>query len=154
MSKVSPTTTAESRLIAAKIKALGITKAAIAKALGLDPSFVSHWASGHRPVPARYARPLAEQLGVAPEQISAAYSDVSGAQLGVLPAAVSPELEVARLQNDVHALNLALASIVVVMTRHRPAEAKDAAAAIRAKVPRKFRDLGLVHELLKTLDNA
>jgi hypothetical protein len=65
-----------------------------------------------------------------------------------------PELVVARLENDVHALSLALATIVSVMVVHRPAEAADAAEAMRKAIPRKWRDKGLIAELLTSLDLA
>lgn len=41
--------------------------------MGVGESFVSHWRSGRRPVPAKRAPALAELLGLKPEEISPAY---------------------------------------------------------------------------------
>jgi DNA-binding transcriptional regulator YdaS (Cro superfamily) len=154
-----PQPTKESMLIAASIVSSGMTKAAIAKELDVEPANVSHWASATRPVPADKAVGLARLLEVEPEAVSAAYAKIavsggSSVQSKAASEALRPDLEIARLQNDIHALNLALASMVAVMTQHRPAEAKVVASTIRKSVPRKFRDQGLVHELLTTLDQA
>jgi DNA-binding transcriptional regulator YdaS (Cro superfamily) len=43
--------------IAAAIQSSGLTKAAIATSMGVEPSFVSHWATARRPVPADKAAP-------------------------------------------------------------------------------------------------
>lgn len=66
----------------------------------------------------------------------------------------APDLQIARLENDIHALNLAIGSLVSVMVNHRPAEAGDVAGALRRQVPEKFRDQGLLSELLAVLDKA
>lgn len=153
--------TKEAMAIVAAMAEKRLKNVDVALELGLEnPSNVSQWRTSERPVPPQYAVALAAMLGLKPEQVSAGYAQlqVAGA-VAVNPdtagdVKLRPDLEIARLQNDIHALNLALGALVVTMTRHRPTEAKDAAAAMRKVIPKKFRDRGLVHELLTTLDQA
>jgi len=59
-------------------------------------------------------------------------------------------LTIARLENDIDALNMVLGAVLAVMTRHRPAEAEELTAQLR-KLPPAFQDRGLVPELQKVL---
>lgn len=154
-----PVPTPESKAIAAAIERLSIARAAIAERMDVSPGMVSQWASGRRPVAAERAPKLAAILGLDPKQISADYRNVEAAQGNVIPIRKTDyamdtretSLAIARLENDVHALNLALAALVTVMVNHRPAEAGDVVALIRRRVPAKFRDRGLLGELLAAM---
>ena len=156
----SPIPTPESRAIAAAIERASISRAAIAERMDVSPGMVSQWASGRRPVAADRAPKLAAILGLDPKQISADYRDVESAQGNVIPMRKAEQpmdtretsLAIARLENDMHALNLAIAALVTVMVSHRPAEAADVMAMIRRRVPAKFRDKGLLGELLAALE--
>lgn len=59
-------------------------------------------------------------------------------------------LAVARLENDIDALQFALGAVLTVMARHRPAEAEELVAQL-SKVPDKFQDRGLIPVLQKAL---
>lgn len=173
--------TPESRIIKAAVDASGMTKAAISENLDVTPALVSQWASGTRPVPAKHASKLGRMIGRNPEEISVAYREELGRQQQVngMPALVQDrahhvreealeyvttdsegprsealELRLRRLENDVHALNLALGMLASVMVEHRPIEAQGAADAIRRRVPAQFRDKGLIHELLTALERS
>lgn len=154
-----PTPTPESKAIAAAIERSSISRAAIAERMDVSPGLVSQWASGRRPVAADRAPKLAAILGLDPKNISAAYRHVESEQGNVIPIRKAEQtmdtretsLAIARLENDVHALNLALAALVTVMVSHRPAEAADVVAMILRRVPAKFRDKGLLGELLAAL---
>lgn len=162
MPKSPAPTPPEARILATAIDSCRMTKAAIADQIGVSPSMVSQWVSGHRPVPADKASPLAKLIGADPTTISRAFREVSDSSEGnVVPIRQNMELDqrdqslvIARLENDVHALNLAVGALTAVMVTHRPAEAADAAAALRRRVPAKFRDRGFVHELIALLDKA
>lgn len=154
--------TPEAAALSDGIRSASITKAAIADHMDVSPGMVSQWCSGHRPVPADKATRLAKLLGLDPRQISAAFRGVSDSSEGnVVPLRRdqpldprSQELVIARLENDVHALNIAVGTLAAVMVSHRPAEALDAVAALRRRVPAKFQDRGFVHELIALLDKA
>lgn len=152
--KDAPTPTPESAALKAALASRGKAAAKeLADLLEMEPSGISQWATARRPVPAKLAPVVAEYLGVDPAVISKAYALVpqrSAAQRGDVtePHAIS------RLQNDVHAINLALAVLLTTMVRHRPAEAQEAAAALRKAAPARYRDIGLLKELLTTLDAA
>lgn len=160
----APPKTPEARILRAAVEASGLTHAAIAEHLGgVEPSLISQWCSGHRPVPAGKAVKLASLVGANPAEISAAYREVqqsAGGNVIPQPARTGARderdsgLVIARLENDVHALSLALGALTAVMIRHRPAEAADVAQAMRRKIPAKFRDRGLIHELLVMLDKG
>jgi len=166
MSTRDVTPTPESRVITAAIDAAGISKAAIADHMGVTPGLVSQWALGRRPVAATHAPKLAALLHEEPERVSAAYRDAMALSARVNGSAYAGEqgptamderdreLVIARLENDVHALNLALGTLVAVMVQHRPREAEDAAGLIRRQVPSRFRDKGLIHELLTALERS
>lgn len=66
----------------------------------------------------------------------------------------STDLKIARLENDVHVLNIALGALVATMVEHRPAEAQDAASALRKATPAKFLEGDLVQGLLEVLGHA
>lgn len=70
------------------------------------------------------------------------------------PDTVSEGLAISRLENDVHVLNLALGALAAAMADHRPTEARDVAKALRRNVPAKFRDQGMLAELIAVLDKA
>ncbi len=145
----------ESLALSAAIANSGMTKAAIALQIGVTAANVSQWATGRRPVPVAHAEQLATLLDVKPESVCAAYAKLvaNGSAISVR-ADVRPDLEISRLQNDVHALNIALGALVVTMVKHRPAEARDVAQDLRRTVPKKFQDSGLLRVLLSTLDRA
>lgn len=156
--------TPEARILRAAVEASGLTHAAIAEHLGgFDPSVISQWCIGHRPVPANKAVKLASLVGANPAEISAAYREVQqsvGGNVVPVPAQTGARderdmgLVIARLENDVHALSLALGALAAVMVRHRPAEAADVAQAMRKRIPVKYRDGGLIRELLVMLDKS
>lgn len=159
MNKQPPRPTPESRRISAAIDKSEMKKAALADAVGVTPSAVSQWASGNRPVPADKAPKLARLLGLDPSEVSVAFRQVSESSHGsAVPiradAADDQGLAIARMQNDIHALNLALGAFAAAMVTHRPAEALDAAAALRRQVPKKYREQGLVKELTELLERA
>lgn len=155
--------TKEALRLKAAIDASDYTQADIAANLEVDPTLVSQWCRSVRPVSIANAKALADMLGIEdPGQISKPWRDAQMIGVGqAVPKlapeeedARRPELVIARLENDVHALSLALATIVSVMVVHRPAEAADAAEAMRKQIPRKWRDKGLLAEILQTLDLA
>jgi DNA-binding transcriptional regulator YdaS (Cro superfamily) len=147
-----PNPTAQSAAISGALRKLGKGAGArLAASVGAAPAFVSQWATARRPVPPELAPGVAEFLGLRPEQVSAAYARIP-ARGEPAPEALPPA--VARTPNDVRAINLALGALVVAMTKHRPTEAVDVAAAIRRIAPTEFREHGLLKELLTTLDAA
>lgn len=161
MKDKTATPTKEALRLKAAIDASDYTGAEVAANLDVDPSLVSQWCTSRRPVALEKAKPLADMLGIAdPGLISKAWRDAHRAGVGQavpIPQPEDedvrrPELVVARLENDVHALSLALATLVSVMVVHRPAEAADAAEAMRKQIPRKWRDKGFLAEILQTLD--
>lgn len=62
------------------------------------------------------------------------------------------EQRITRLENDIHALNLALSALTAVMVLHRPAEALAAAESVRKLAPSNYQDRGLIGELLEVLE--
>lgn len=156
------TLTAEALALKAAIKHSGLKNGPIAEHLGVSEGLISQWTTGHRPVPADKARPLAKLLGVKdPGLLSAAFNltmAVHDEGVAYLPAlkdrAMRPDLVIARLENDIDALRYTVAALVATMTVHRPAEAADAARALRRMVPARFRESGLVHELASILERA
>jgi transcriptional regulator with XRE-family HTH domain len=160
--KAPPKPTPESRAVKAAIDASGLAQTAIADMIGVSPGMVSQWASGMRPVPSDKAPKFAKAVGQTddPGKFSAAYRGVVAAQGGALPVNVTATsgdarefgLVISRLENDIHALNLALGLLTGVMKEHRPAEAAAVASLIRRKVPPKYRDKGLLSELLGALE--
>lgn len=156
--------TPESRAIKAAIDAAGMKQKDIAPLLGVEPSMVSQWASGARPLPADKAPTFARVVRYEGDvgSLSAAYRSVYAAQ-GAGGAVQHAErtgdlrdlgLIVSRLENDIRALNLAIGVFAAVMVEHRPTEASDVASAIRRLMPPKFRDKGLLGQLLEALDAA
>lgn len=161
--KPPPSPTKESLVLKSAFDAAGLSQAAIARKLDVSPGLVWQWLNGNTAVPANKAVRLAEIVSADPRKISTAYADVHQHEPGnVVPIRAQPagddgrrpDLVIARLENDVTALNYALAALIATMTAHRPAEARDAASTIRKSVPAKFRDKGLLHELLQTMDRA
>jgi phage repressor protein C with HTH and peptisase S24 domain len=61
------------------LTASGARQRAVAEEIGVDPSNISQWKTGHRPVPADKAPALAALVGTQPELISAAYADTMAA---------------------------------------------------------------------------
>jgi transcriptional regulator with XRE-family HTH domain len=159
--KMDPTR--EALRLKAAIDASDYTQADIAANLDVDPTLVSQWCRSLRPVSIANAKAVADMLGIEdPGQISKPWRDAQVVGVGQAVPKLSPEEEdarrpdlvIARLENDVHALNMLLGALVSVMVVHRPAEAQAAAAAIRKSIPRKWRDKGLFAEVLQTLDLA
>lgn len=164
---ITPTPTRESRALAAAISDSGMTKAAIAEQIGVSPGLVSQWASGYRPIAPEHAPALGTLLRIDPASISNGFAKIvqTGAVVAIggksTPVGATSQqpvedsdLAIARLQNDVHALTLALGSLTAVMVGHRPAEAQAVAAAMRRNVPAKYQDTGLIQQLLSMLDKA
>lgn len=151
--------TSESRALKAAIDGAKMTKAALAEALDVTPGLISQWVSGRTPVAPGKAPLAASVLGIDAATISAAYREIETIQGNVLPMkkpTASEEaremgLVIARLENDVHALNMALGLLVGVMKIHRPAEASELASTIRRRAPARYRDKGLLSELLAAL---
>lgn len=56
-----------------------MSSAALAQAVGVDPSYVSQWKTGRRPIPADKAVVTASLIGVNPALISEAYEKVASA---------------------------------------------------------------------------
>jgi DNA-binding transcriptional regulator YdaS (Cro superfamily) len=138
------------------IERKGVRHEELAAPLGVSPALVSAWVTGRKPVPATRAKPLADELGnVAPEAISRDYAAIAkqGANVAQMPGtpALHPALAQNRVENDIDSLRLALAVMVDVMRRHRPAEAADVLETIQRTVPRKFRDSGFLLELAEAL---
>jgi hypothetical protein len=163
MSTKTNNPTKEALRLKASIDASDYTQAQVAANLEVDPTLVSQWCSSRRPVALEKAKPLADMLGIQdPGQISKAWRDAYQAGVGQVAPKLAeveddsrrPDLVIARLENDVHSLSLAIATMVSVMVVHRPAEAADAAEAMRKRIPRKWRDKGLIAELLTALDLA
>lgn len=154
--------TPEARALLKAIDAAGITKAAVADHLGVSPSMVSQWVSGHRPVSAAQAGPLARLVHVSPDLISADYRRVEpaaataggGAPTNVSEPAASYGGEAGELHQRIDALTIALAVMAAGTVRHRPIEAQEMAAALRKRVPVWQRDQGLMKELIELLERA
>lgn len=154
-----PTATDESRRIAAAFRSnAALKKARVAAQVGVSAAMVSQWVHGVRPVPARFARPLADALGVTdPRTISAAYAQVANEEpenVLNMPGspALRPGLEKSRIENDVDALRYVVSALVNAMIVHRPTEAKDVAEGIRGLVPAKYLDQGFVGAELAKLE--
>lgn len=153
----SPTPTPYSRALAEAIRKAKKRHEDLAEPLKVTPGLVSAWVTGRKPVPAKRAKPLADELGnVSPEAISEAYAIIAkqgGANVLSMPGtpALRPELLQSRLENDVDSLRHLVAVLVDVMLRHRPAEASDLLETIQRKVPRKFRDAGFLLELTEAM---
>lgn len=168
MKKDQPVPTKESRIVAAAIGALmsadpGLKKTAIAEQIGVTAPMLYQWETGRRPIAPEKAARAAQVLGIDdPASISPGYAESLSHAIGALalkPArdgadAAPTDLAIARLQNDVHALSLALGAFTAVMVAHRPAEAQAVSAAVRRKIPAKWKDQGLIRELLAVLDKA
>lgn len=162
MKSNNPEPTRESRILAAAIHASKQKKKDIADAVGVSPPELYQWETARRPVPPERAATLARVLGIQdPSSISTGFADVAASTDGALALAnghaeramdAPTDLSIARLQNDVHALSLALGALTAVMVAHRPAEAQDVASALRRNVPAKFRDRGLIQELIQVLE--
>lgn len=155
------TQTAEALALKAAIKNSGLKNAPIAEHLGVSEGLISQWTTGHRPVSPDKAGKLAKLLGVDPSSISPGFASVLAIQddsVARLPQLndkpLRSDLVIARLENDIDALRYAVAALVSTMTIHRPAEAADAARALRRMVPARFRESGLVHELATILERA
>jgi transcriptional regulator with XRE-family HTH domain len=140
----------------------GRSQKEVAELVGTDPSFLGQWSRGERPVPPEKAVLLADALRLGdPGLICKKWQRYQDAQPtgNVVPlrdpeAPLRPELVIARLENDVQAMTYAINSLFATMIFHRPAEAQAVAAAIRKTTPPKYRDVGFVAGLLRTLDKA
>jgi DNA-binding transcriptional regulator YdaS (Cro superfamily) len=153
--------TPEGRAITAAIESGEHVKAVIAEQMGVSPGLVSQWASGKTKVTAKQAPKLAKMLGVEPQTISKEFREFAALQ----PAGTKAEScrdgdhrdygpAVEGLERDVHALGLALGIMATVMVRHRPAEAAEAVAVMRRRVPVEFRETGVVQTLIELLEKA
>lgn len=159
MPKLRNPQTPESRPISDALYARRISVKALADHLGLaTENFASQMVNGTRPVPSEHAKPIAELLGLRPEAISSSYREGleqfgSAATVGEGEEQRPVDLAINRLENDVHAVNLVLGTILATMVAHRPAEAAELAAALR-RLPPKYRDQGLAYELGQVLAAA
>lgn len=158
-SQHKPAPPPEAAALAKAIAAQKLKQAAIAEHLDVHPSLISQWVSGVRPVPADKAVPLGKLIDADPKRISRQFREVQSSGGNVVPFRAAGEkderpydLVIARLENDVHALNLALGALASVMVVHRPAEASDVASTLRRMVPAKFQDKGFVSELISLLE--
>ena len=150
--------------LAAAMAAGDHSKVAVAEYMGVTPGLVSQWATGRRPIPAERAARLAEFLGIEPKALSTKYEAISAqvanssARTIRLHAPVDderrPDLTIARLENDIDSLRLAVGALVTVMTVHRPAEGEAVAKALRRNVPAKFVKQGYIAELLDVLERG
>lgn len=135
-------------------EAQGVSREDLAKAAGIGVSTLSDLELDRSKSTTKLHR-IAERLGVRTEWLETGKSpkqaDVHAT--GQQPE-LRPELVIARLQNDVDSLRYAVAALVATMTVHRPAEAADAAKALRKQLPAKFRDQGFAHELASILERA
>lgn len=143
---------------------VGMNQKELAGRVGVKPPSVNGWLSAK----AKFLRgenllKAAKALGVSEMWLAEGKGPMRAEALprsagNVVPlhkaAEREPDLAIARLENDVHALNLALGSLVAAMVSHRPTEAEDVAATLRRRVPAKFQDQGLLSELLAVLDRA
>jgi transcriptional regulator with XRE-family HTH domain len=170
MRKERPVPTKESRIVAAAVaeamaKDPTLTKARLAEQAGVSAGMLYQWETGMRPVAPERAARAAQALSIEdPATISVGYAESLANAIGANALALAPakagresapaDLAIARLQNDVHALSVALGVMTAVMVAHRPAEAQAVAAAVRRKVPAKWKDQGLIRELLEVLDKA
>jgi transcriptional regulator with XRE-family HTH domain len=146
--------TKEAMAIQAGAATAGLSQAAIAEMFGLQSAAVQQWFNGSRPVPIKYVPKLAHLIDVPAEKISPRYVEVASEVAELAPDARRAELAESRIANDIEALRYALAGIVAITVKHRPAEASAVAAQLRRTVPRKFLQRGFVHGLLETLDKA
>lgn len=156
-----PKPTPESKALADAIAKSGLKHPAIGEAIGVSPAFISHVATGRRPVPAEKAEALAQLLDTKPELISLAYANdvkrygvavVGGASVDSGVDSRRPDQAMRRVENDVQSLRYAVGALVGTMVLNRPREAKEVADVLRKKIPKKFRERGFVWELLQTLD--
>ena len=157
MKTAAPKPTPEAKAIKSALLAKGPgANAALAEHVGQTAGAVSQWATARRPVPPALATKVAEFLGLNPEQVSRSYAAIQPRVADERATYISGDLDplLQRAPNDIRAINIALAVLVSTMVRHRPAEAQDAAAALRKLAPKQFRDVGLLKELIATLDEA
>lgn len=148
--------TPEAEAFSAALRFSGLTKAAVAEMVGVTPGAVSQWALGRRPIPAERAVTLARAVGADPMAISASYRETvksAGGALQVVGGSGNPS-ELDQLRDEVESLQLATILMAATMVRHRPAEALDAAAALRRNAPARHRDRGLLKELAELLERA
>ncbi|KAF1692682.1 helix-turn-helix domain-containing protein [Pseudoxanthomonas koreensis] len=120
------------------------TQAVLAEATGYTQSAISQYLNGYLKFGYGAVLKFARFFGVSPSEIRPdldALPDAPGQDTGLL---------IARLENDIDALQFALGAVLTVMARHRPAEAEELAAQL-AKVPAKFQDRGLVPALQQAL---
>lgn len=160
MDRPKPKPTTESRALDAAMINGGIQNAALAHHVKVSDGLVSQWRRGRRPVPAKHAPRVAGFLDLQdPGLISAEYAQVRAAQTGNAVAelaapGVPDNLAMKRLEYAVDSLRYAMSALIAVMVTHRPAEARDAAQAIRKRVPPKFARSGFLADLLQALDKA
>jgi transcriptional regulator with XRE-family HTH domain len=157
--KKRPEPTPESRVVAAAIARLKsqdppIEGKDIADQLNVDPTLISQFATARRPVPMEKAVPLAEILGERPEDISRKYRETM-ARFGLFDAEQQPQApKPSDLEDDFDAMSLFLGALVAVMVEHRPAEARALATVVKRQVPKKYRNKGLIRDLLAGLDRS
>ena len=145
--------TQQSRALVAAMKARNLGNVDIANAAGVTPGAVSHWVTGHRPVPPEKAQAVSDLLGIKAETISPRFAAIYTQAVPDIAANGEPSaLTINRLENGIDAMRLALGVMAGVMLRHRPVEAADVAKTIRKKLPGKFVNQGFVKELLEVLE--
>lgn len=134
----------------AAIHASDMTKAAIAELVGVTPAFVSQWAKGKRPIPAERAAAVAQLLNVDPCTISASYRSWLHS-IGTAARDSSPTGELAELRRTVEQLKTVALVMATTMARHRPIEARSAAALIRKYATQEQHESGLLPDVLSRL---
>lgn len=154
--------TAEEKQMAAVMKAAiaanpDLTEESVGAQVGVSQGQISHWTGGRLPVPSGRAIKLASALGIDdPSSISVAYRELQlqAARGESIGHEMRPDLEIARLQNDVESMRRVIAVMATVMMSHRPAEGASVVRALKKHVPVKFVRQGFVHELLATLEKG
>lgn len=117
---------------------------------GANQSLISQYINGRIALNAKAVRFFAAQLNV---PASAIRTDLEELPDSVLMDERPDSLKIARLENDIHALNLALGAMASVMVHHRPAEASELAEALKA-LPKEFRNIGFAQALHEELARA
>jgi len=157
---VTPESTALDNAIAQS----GRSARRFADAVGAETTAVSQWRKGHRPMPGKYAVAAAKYLGIDdPGTISRGYREAEASVHGNLAlkrgdasmGTTTPDhAMILALRDAVDSLRYVVATVTAVTIKHRPAEARDIARAMRDHLPADLAHSDLIRELLKALDAA
>lgn len=128
----------------------GKTQEQVAAEVGVSQGMMYQWQKCI-PIPADRARAVAAALEeIDPGKISVEFRELT-AQGGDIR---TPALIVNQLENDVDALRYAVGVMATVFAMKRPDEGAEFADAIRATVPQKFLERGIIFELLEMFDRT